>query len=135
MVLIQAQPRKSSGEGWPGQGGLQSVTLVPKCSCILCWTPREKSSVEEEIKEKEEAVRQHSSEVQVRSRCSSESALSVNSFCGEKSRQRVRTLDSSPFIPYSVLQKINTICFRWFRGALRVSERVCVDLTSSSLRA
>uniref|UniRef100_H2SBZ0 Epidermal growth factor receptor pathway substrate 15 n=1 Tax=Takifugu rubripes TaxID=31033 RepID=H2SBZ0_TAKRU len=37
---------------------------MPKYSCVLCWTPREKVSVEEEIKEKEEAVRQRSSEVQ-----------------------------------------------------------------------
>lgn len=77
-MLVQGQARKASGEGWPGQGDLQSMTLVPKYSCILCWTPREKSSVEDEIKEKEEAIRQHSSEVQVRSRCSSESTLSIN---------------------------------------------------------
>lgn len=77
-MLVQGQARKTSGEGWQGQGDLQSMTLVPKYSCILCWTPREKSSVEDEIKEKEEAIRQHSSEVQVRSRCSPESALSIN---------------------------------------------------------
>lgn len=65
-MLVQRQAGKASGEGWPGQGDLQSMTLVPKYSCILCWTPREKSSVEDEIKEKEEAIRQHSSEVQVR---------------------------------------------------------------------
>lgn len=77
-MLVQGQARKALAEGWPGQGGLQSMTLVPKYSCNLCWTPREKSSVEDEIKEKEEAIRQHSSEVQVRSRCCSESALGIN---------------------------------------------------------
>lgn len=70
-MLVQGQARKASPEGWPGQRGVLSVTLVPKYSCGLCWTPREKSSVEDEIKEKEEAIRQHSNEVQVRSRCSS----------------------------------------------------------------
>uniref|UniRef100_A0A671VFZ9 Epidermal growth factor receptor pathway substrate 15 n=1 Tax=Sparus aurata TaxID=8175 RepID=A0A671VFZ9_SPAAU len=44
--------------------GLPSLSLVAKYSCFLCWAPREKSSVEEEIKEKEEAIRQRSSEVQ-----------------------------------------------------------------------
>uniref|UniRef100_A0A665U4T2 Epidermal growth factor receptor pathway substrate 15 n=1 Tax=Echeneis naucrates TaxID=173247 RepID=A0A665U4T2_ECHNA len=44
--------------------GLPSLSLVAKYSCLLCWTPREKSSVEEEIKEKEEAIRERSSEVQ-----------------------------------------------------------------------
>lgn len=67
VVLVQAQARKASAEGWLGPGGLQSMTLVAKYSCVLCWTPREKGSVEEEIKEKEEAIRQRSSEVQVRS--------------------------------------------------------------------
>lgn len=73
-MLVQGQARKASQEGWLGQRDLLSMTLVPKYSCILCWTPREKSSVEDEIKEKEEAIRQHSSEVQVRSRCCSELA-------------------------------------------------------------
>lgn len=77
-MLVQEQARKASGEGWPGKGDLQSMTLLPKYACILCWTPREKSSVEDEIKEKEEAIRQHSSEVQVRSHCCSESALSIH---------------------------------------------------------
>lgn len=74
-MLVQGQARKASGEGWLGQGDLRSVTLVPKYSCILCWTPREKISVEDEIKEEEEAIRQHSSEVQVRSSCCS---VSIN---------------------------------------------------------
>lgn len=72
-MLVQGQARKASGEGWPDHADFRSMTLVPKCSCVLCWTPREKSSVEDEIKEKEEAIRQHSSEVQVSSRCCSES--------------------------------------------------------------
>lgn len=66
VVLVQGQAREASGGGWLGQGDIPSMTLMPKYSCILCWTPREKVSVEEEIKEKEEAVRQRSSEVQVR---------------------------------------------------------------------
>lgn len=61
-------------EGWLGLGGLgvpglPSLSLVAKYSCLLCWTPREKSSVEDEIKEKEEAIRQRTSEVQVRYHC------------------------------------------------------------------
>lgn len=67
VVQVQPQAREASGEGWLGQGDTPSMTLVPKYSCVLCWTPREKVSVEEEIKEKEEAIRQRSSEVQVRS--------------------------------------------------------------------
>uniref|UniRef100_A0A7N8YNQ6 Epidermal growth factor receptor pathway substrate 15 n=1 Tax=Mastacembelus armatus TaxID=205130 RepID=A0A7N8YNQ6_9TELE len=61
--------KQVSSERWLGLGGfgvpgLPVLSLVAKYSCLLCWTPREKSSVEEEIKEKEEAIRQRSSEVQ-----------------------------------------------------------------------
>lgn len=63
-------------EGWLGLG-LPSLSLVAKYSCLLCWTPREKSSVEDEIKEKEEAIRQRSSEVQVRSHCLLSELVSV----------------------------------------------------------
>lgn len=74
VVLVQGQGKESSAESWLGLGGLgvpglPSLSLVAKYSCVLCWTPREKSSVEEEIKEKEEAISQRSSEVQVKSRC------------------------------------------------------------------
>lgn len=80
LVLAQGQGKESSAQSWLGPGGLglsglSSLSSVVKYSCLLCWTPREKSSVEEEIKEKEEAIRQRSSEVQVRSRCV---CLSVN---------------------------------------------------------
>lgn len=77
LVLAQGQGKESSAEGpgCLGLPGLPSLSSVVKYSCLLCWTPREKSSVEEEIKEKEEAIRQRSSEVQVRSRCV---CLSVN---------------------------------------------------------
>lgn len=74
VAVVQGQGKEGSAESWLGLGGLgvpglPSLSLVAKYSCLLCWTPREKSSVEEEIKEKEEAIRQRSSEVQVRSRC------------------------------------------------------------------
>lgn len=74
VVVVQGQGKDGSAEGWLGLGGLgalglPSLPLVAKYSCFLCWAPREKSSVEEEIKEKEEAIRQRSSEVQVRSQC------------------------------------------------------------------
>lgn len=51
----------------PAAGWLSvpSVAAVIKYSC-LCWSFREKSSVEQEIKEKEENIRQRTSEVQVR---------------------------------------------------------------------
>lgn len=70
MVVVQGQGEERSAENWLGLGGfgvpvLPSLSLVAKYSCLLCWSPREKSSVEEEIKEKEEAIRQRSSEVQV----------------------------------------------------------------------
>lgn len=70
-VVVVAQGKET--DSWLGLGalgvpGLPSLSLVAKYSCFLCWAPREKSSVEEEIKEKEEAIRQRSSEVQVRSR-------------------------------------------------------------------
>uniref|UniRef100_A0A8C6PZP9 Epidermal growth factor receptor pathway substrate 15 n=1 Tax=Nothobranchius furzeri TaxID=105023 RepID=A0A8C6PZP9_NOTFU len=49
------------GVGFPGPTCLSNMA---EYFCLLCWTPREKSSVEEEIKENEEAIRQRSSEVQ-----------------------------------------------------------------------
>lgn len=74
VVVVQEQSKEGSVENWLGLGGLEvpglpSLSLVAKYSCFLCWTPREKITVEEEIKEKEEAIRQRSNEVQVRSRC------------------------------------------------------------------
>ncbi len=74
VAVVQGQSNEGSVESWLGLGGLgvpglPSLSVVAKYSCLLCWTPREKSSVEEEIKEKEEAIRQRSSEVQVRSHC------------------------------------------------------------------
>lgn len=74
MVVVQGQGEERSAESWLGLGvfgvpGIPSLSLVAKYSCLLCWSPREKSSVEEEIKEKEEAIRQRSSEVQVRALC------------------------------------------------------------------
>lgn len=73
-ALVRGQGTEGYAESWLGPGGLgvpglPSLSVVAKYSCLLCWTPREKSSVEEEIKEKEEAVSQRSGEVQVRSRC------------------------------------------------------------------
>eukprot|EP00064_Thunnus_orientalis_P014471 superscaffoldBa00002512_g14516 len=68
-VVVVAAAQGQGEESWLGLGGLgvpglPSLSLVAKYSCLLCWTPREKTSVEEEIKEKEEAIRQRSSEVQ-----------------------------------------------------------------------
>lgn len=72
VAVVQGQGKEGTVENWLGLGGLgvpglPSLSLVAKYSCLLCWAPREKSTVEEEIKEKEEAIRQRSSEVQVRS--------------------------------------------------------------------
>lgn len=64
-VLVQGHA-KGSWLDEIGLPGLHALCLLTKYSCLLCWTPREKSSVEEEIKEKEETIRQRSSEVQVR---------------------------------------------------------------------
>lgn len=69
--MVQGQGVERSAGSWLGLGGLgvpglPSLVLVAKYSCLLCWSPREKSSVEEEIKEKEEAIRERNSEVQVR---------------------------------------------------------------------
>uniref|UniRef100_A0A8C8BUN4 Epidermal growth factor receptor pathway substrate 15 n=1 Tax=Oncorhynchus tshawytscha TaxID=74940 RepID=A0A8C8BUN4_ONCTS len=44
--------------------GVPSVSTVIKNSCLLCWSYREKSSVEQDINEKEERVRERTSEVQ-----------------------------------------------------------------------
>lgn len=68
---VQGPGIEGSAESWLGLSGLgilglPSLSSVAKFSCLWCWTPREKSSVEDEIKEKEEAVSQRSSEVQVR---------------------------------------------------------------------
>lgn len=70
VVVVQGQGEEHSAENWLGLGGfgvpsLPSLSSVAKYSCLLCWSPREKSTVEEEIKEKEEAIRQRSNEVQV----------------------------------------------------------------------
>ena len=65
--VVVVQGKGGSVENWLGVPGLPSLSLVAKYSCLLCWTPREKTTVEDEIKEKEEAIRQRSSEVQVRS--------------------------------------------------------------------
>lgn len=70
VVVVQGHGKEGSAENWLGGlgvPGLPSLSSVAKYSCLLCWAPREKSSVEEEIKEKEEAIRQRSNEVQVRS--------------------------------------------------------------------
>ena len=71
VVVVQGQGRDGSVEKWLGLGvpGVPSLSLVAKYSCLLCWTPREKITVEEEIKEKEDAIRQRNNEVQVRSNC------------------------------------------------------------------
>ncbi|KAA8589642.1 hypothetical protein FQN60_013007 [Etheostoma spectabile] len=68
VVVVQGQSKEGSVENWLGPDGLEvlglpSLSLVAKY-CFLCWTPREKITVEEEIKEKEEAIRQRSNEVQ-----------------------------------------------------------------------
>lgn len=68
LVVVQGPGKACSLESWLGLGGLV-LSLVVKYACLLCCNPREKSSVEEEIKEKEEAIRQRSTEVQVRSLC------------------------------------------------------------------
>lgn len=68
LVVVQGPGKACSLESWLGHGGLV-ISLVVKYTCLLCCNPREKSSVEEEIKEKEEAIRQRSTEVQVRSLC------------------------------------------------------------------
>lgn len=58
------------GLGGLGLGlGLPSLSSVAKSSCLLCWTSREKSTVEQEIKEREESIQRRTSEVQVRRRC------------------------------------------------------------------
>lgn len=72
VMVVQRQVEARSADSCLGLGGLGApdvtcLSLVAKYSCLLCWTPREKSTVEEEIKEKEEAIRQRSGEVQVRS--------------------------------------------------------------------
>uniref|UniRef100_A0A8C7NIL2 Epidermal growth factor receptor pathway substrate 15 n=1 Tax=Oncorhynchus mykiss TaxID=8022 RepID=A0A8C7NIL2_ONCMY len=44
--------------------GVPSVSTVIKYSCLLCWSSREKSNVEQEIKEQEKSIRERTSEVQ-----------------------------------------------------------------------
>jgi hypothetical protein len=70
--LVAGQPAgKGSVGSWLGLGGLEGLGLLPslssvvKYSCLLCWNSREKSGVEQEIKEKEETIQQRTSEVQV----------------------------------------------------------------------
>ena len=70
--LVAVQPAgKGSVGSWLGLGGLEGLGLLPslssvaKYSCLLCWNSREKSGVEQEIKEKEETIQHRTSEVQV----------------------------------------------------------------------
>lgn len=71
MAVFEKRGDAPSADVWLRLGGvgLQSLTCLSSVANhfrLLCWTPREKSSVEEEIKEKEEAIRQRTDEVQVR---------------------------------------------------------------------
>lgn len=69
MVVQGDEVAGGSADGrlWLGGLGLSGLPSLAKCSYLLCWTSREKSTMEEEIKEKEENIRERSSEVQVRS--------------------------------------------------------------------
>lgn len=88
VVSVQEQGEDGLAASWlsgPALTGRPSLSSVAKYFCLLCWTPREKSSVEQEVKEKEEAIRQRSSEVQVR--CSwppFQSLPSENVLCSER---------------------------------------------------
>uniref|UniRef100_A0A8C7NIW8 Epidermal growth factor receptor pathway substrate 15 n=1 Tax=Oncorhynchus mykiss TaxID=8022 RepID=A0A8C7NIW8_ONCMY len=53
-----------SGGGVVAWLGVPSVSTVIKYSCLLCWSSREKSNVEQEIKEQEKSIRERTSEVQ-----------------------------------------------------------------------
>ncbi|MED6288067.1 hypothetical protein CHARACLAT_022737 [Characodon lateralis] len=69
VAVFEKRGEASSADTWLSLGGvgLHSLTCLSSVAnhfCLLCWTPREKSSVEEEIKEKEEAIRQRTDEVQ-----------------------------------------------------------------------
>lgn len=71
-AMVQGEEVVSSRGAWLGLADVPTVkclSLLAKYSCLLCWNSREKSSVEEEIKEKEEAIRQRTDEVQVCSVC------------------------------------------------------------------
>lgn len=51
-----------------GLGGwitVPAVADVLKYSCIVCWSSREKNNVEQDLKEKEDTIKQRTSEVQV----------------------------------------------------------------------
>ncbi|MEQ2288636.1 hypothetical protein AMECASPLE_024731 [Ameca splendens] len=69
VAVFEKRGEASSADTWLSLGGvgLHSLTCLSSVVnhfCLLCWTPREKSSVEEEIKEKEETIRQRTDEVQ-----------------------------------------------------------------------
>uniref|UniRef100_A0A4W3IEP6 Epidermal growth factor receptor pathway substrate 15 n=1 Tax=Callorhinchus milii TaxID=7868 RepID=A0A4W3IEP6_CALMI len=59
-------PQVLTAEMMPPSDSTQKVTVpgVLKYTCLVCWSFREKSGVEQEIKEKEESITQRSSEVQ-----------------------------------------------------------------------
>lgn len=48
-----------------GLGGWITVADVLKYSCIVCWSSREKTNVEQDLKEKEDQIKRRTSEVQV----------------------------------------------------------------------
>lgn len=45
---------------------MPAVTDVFRYSCMVCWSSREKTNVEQELTEKEETVKRRTGEVQVR---------------------------------------------------------------------
>uniref|UniRef100_A0A8C0XFF2 Epidermal growth factor receptor substrate 15 n=1 Tax=Castor canadensis TaxID=51338 RepID=A0A8C0XFF2_CASCN len=53
-----------SDSGLGGWITIPAVADVLKYSCIVCWSSREKNNVEQDLKEKEDAIKQRTSEVQ-----------------------------------------------------------------------
>lgn len=54
-----------SDSGLGGWIAIPAVADVLRYSCIVCWSSREKNNVEQDLKEKEDTVKQRTSEVQV----------------------------------------------------------------------
>lgn len=55
--------RETSLGSWINVPGVADVL---KYSCIICWSSREKNNVEQDLQEKEDAIKQRTSEIQVR---------------------------------------------------------------------
>lgn len=92
-----------------GLGGwitVPAVADVLKYSCIVCWSSREKNNVEQDLKEKEDAIKQRTSEVQVNK---SLNYCSDSSYCTMCCFNDSGIAESLDHVTYSVKRKKKSV--------------------------